>query len=232
MKNLIPLMILAVAFFTACQNDSNSSNDVAQANVNLPPSSTEKVEDINPLTTDVEVTGYNIGDVADDFKLKNVDGKMVSLADYSDAKGYIVIFTCNSCPYAVRYEDRMIDLHNNFSNKGYPVIAINPNDPDVKPDDSFDNMVVRAKEKGFEFPYIFDEGQTVYPKYGATKTPHVFLLNKNRVVEYIGAIDNSPNDPDNVTEKYLENAIAALNKGEKPDPSLTKAIGCSIKFKK
>ena len=96
----------------------------------------------------------------------------------------------------------------------------------------FEKMLVRSEEKGFGFPYIFDADQSVYPKFGATKTPHVFLLNKDMVVEYIGSIDNSPNDPSKVTEKYLENAIAALEKGDKPNPATTKAIGCSIKVKK
>lgn len=175
--------------------------------------------------------GYKVGDKATDFKLKNIDGKMVSLADFEDVKGYIVTFTCNHCPYAVMYEDRLIDLHNTYAPQGYPVVAINPNDPEVQPADSYEEMKVRAEEKGFPFVYLFDEGQKVYPKYGATKTPHVFLLNKDMKVEYIGAIDDSPRDPDGVEEKYLENAIASLEAGEKPNPNSTKAIGCSIKTK-
>ena len=94
--------------------------------------------------------GYEVGDKAEDFKLKNVDGKMVSLSDYEDAKGFIVIFTCNHCPYAKLYEDRIIELNNKYAPKGYPVIAINPNDPVVQPEDSYDEMKVRAKEKGFK----------------------------------------------------------------------------------
>lgn len=176
--------------------------------------------------------GYSVGDVATDFSLKNVDGKMLSLADFRDAKGYILIFTCNSCPYAVMYEDRIIDLHNKFAAEGYPVVAINPNDVDIKPADSFENMQKRAKEKGFEFPYVYDEKQEIFPVYGATKTPHVFLLNNQKVVEYIGAIDDNAQDASAVTKKYLEDAIAALERGEKPDPSVTRAVGCSIKYKK
>src|SRR4051812_48792394 len=98
--------------------------------------------------------GYSVGDYAKDFKLKNVDGKMVSLADYKDAKGFIVIFTCNHCPFAKAYEDRIIALDKKYAPKGYPVIAINPNDPSVAPDDSYDKMIERAKEKGFTFPYL------------------------------------------------------------------------------
>ena len=177
-------------------------------------------------------SGLHIGDKAPDFELMNVDGKKVSLSSYEDAKGFIVTFTCNHCPYAVMYEDRLIDLHNEFAPKGYPVVAINPNDPEVKPDDSFENMQVRAKEKGFPFAYLMDEGQKVYPKYGATKTPHVYILDKDLVVQYIGAIDDSARDASAVTERYAANAIIALEKGGKPDPAETKAIGCSIKTKK
>lgn len=175
--------------------------------------------------------GYGIGDVAEDFSLKNIDGEMVSLADFEDAKGYIVIFTCNTCPYAVLYEDRIVELHNKYADNGYPVIAINPNDPEVKPGDSFKEMKVRAEEKGFNFPYVLDEGQTVFPKFGASKTPHVYLLDADRVVKYIGSIDDSPRDASIVEEKYLENAISNLEQGMDPNPATTKAIGCSIKVK-
>lgn len=173
--------------------------------------------------------GYHIGDTATDFKLKNIDGKMVSLSDYEDAKGYIVTFTCNHCPYAVMYEDRLIELHNTYAPKGYPVVAINPNDPAANAEDGYEEMQERAEEKSFPFVYLFDDGQKVYPKYGATKTPHVFLLDSKRKVKYIGAIDDSPRDEDAVEVKYLENAIAALENGKNPDPATTKAIGCSIK---
>jgi len=174
-------------------------------------------------------SGYHVGDTATDFSLKNIDGEMVSLADYEDAKGYIVTFTCNHCPYAVMYEDRLIDIHNKYAPKGYPVVAINPNDPAAQPDDSYKMMQKRAEEKGFPFAYLFDEGQKIYPVYGATKTPHVFLLDADRKVKYIGAIDDSPRDADAVEEKYLEDAIMAIEGGKNPDPSSTKAIGCSIK---
>jgi len=177
-------------------------------------------------------TGYKVGDKATDFKLKSVDNKMYSMADYKDAKGFIVVFTCNHCPFAVKYEDRIIDLAKKYKSKGYILLAINPNDPAAQPEDSFELMQERAKEKKFSFPYLFDEGQKIYPQYGATKTPHVFLLDKNLVVKYIGAIDDNVEDADQVKEKYLENAIAALENGEEPTPNTTKAIGCSIKVKK
>ena len=176
--------------------------------------------------------GLKVGDTAPDFKLKNIDGKMVSLADYEEAKGFIIIFTCNHCPFAVMYEDRIIEMDKKYKEMGYPVIAIMPNDPELRPEDGFEPMKERAEEKGFEFPYLLDEGQKLYPKYGATRTPHVYLLDKDRVVTYIGAIDDNHEDSEAVKVKYIENAIAAMEKGEKPDPNFTKAVGCSIKVKK
>lgn len=181
-----------------------------------------------------ENKGYDIGDVATDFKLKNVDGKMVSLADYKEAKGFIVIFSCNTCPYVVAYEDRMIDLHNAYAPKGFPVIAINPNDPEVSPGDSFEKMQERAKEKNFPFAYVFDEKQEVYPQYGATRTPHVYLLektDKGNIVRYIGAIDDNFRDASAVQERFLENAIDAILNKEKVPVKTTRAIGCTIKVK-
>lgn len=175
--------------------------------------------------------GYKIGDKASDFSLKGTDGKMHSLSEIKNAKGYIVIFTCNHCPYAKMYEDRIISLHNTYSKKGYPVIAINPNDPEVVPEDSYDEMKARAKEKKYGFNYLIDEKQTVFPQFGATKTPHVFLLDKNRVVRYIGAIDDNAQSSADVKKKYLEMAIAAIDKGKKPETETTKALGCSIKVK-
>ncbi len=173
--------------------------------------------------------GYKIGDTATDFNLKGTDGKMHSLAEIKDAKGYIVIFTCNHCPFSKMYEDRIIDLQKEYGNKGYQVIAINPNDPKANADDSYEKMIVRADEKGFNFWYLFDDGQKIFPQYGATKTPHAYLLDKNKVVKYIGAIDDNARDAKSVEEKFLENAINALDKGKKITPETTKAIGCSIK---
>ncbi|AOW10939.1 thioredoxin family protein [Flavobacterium gilvum] len=177
-------------------------------------------------------TPYKIGDKATDFKLKSVDGKMYSLSDFKNAKGFIIVFTCNHCPFAKKYEDRINDLAKKYKPQGYVLLAINPSDPSLEPDDSFESMKLRAKEKGFVFPYLVDEGQKIYPQYGATKTPHAFLLDKNLVVKYIGAIDDNVDSASEVKEKYLENAIAALESGKTPSPETTKAIGCSIKAKK
>lgn len=177
---------------------------------------------------------YQVGDEAKDFKLKNVDGKQISMADYEDAKGFIVIFTCNHCPYSVAYEDRIIEIDKKYKSKGFPVIAINPNDPELYESDSFDNMIVRAKEKGFSFPYLIDETQEVFKTYGATKTPHVFILSNNSgkyTVEYIGAIDNNYKDASAVTNRYIDDAVDALLQNKKPAVTATKAIGCGIKTK-
>jgi peroxiredoxin len=176
--------------------------------------------------------GYEIGSVATDFKLKNIDNKMVSLRDLGETKGYIVIFTCNHCPYAVAYEDRIIELSKKYKKLGYPVVAINPNNPEKQKEDSFEKMQIRAREKGFDFPYLLDEGQKIYPQYGATKTPHVYVLQKTdqgNIVQYIGAIDDNHSDASAVKEKYVENAVDALLNGEEVKVKTTKAIGCSIK---
>lgn len=187
------------------------------------------------LLVKAQTAGYQIGDIAADFNLKNLDGKSLALADMKSAKGYIVIFTCNTCPYAVAYEDRIIALNKKYAALGYPVVAINPNDPGAQPGDSQEKMQQRAKEKGFNFPYLMDPDHIVTKQFGASRTPHVFLLqktNQGNIVKYIGAIDSDTEgtNPDKV--KYVENAIQAVSAGKNPEISTTKAIGCTIKWKK
>lgn len=179
--------------------------------------------------------GYQVGDVVSDFNLKNIDGKNVALSQMKAAKGYIVIFTCNTCPYAIAYEDRIVSLNKKSSLLGYPVVAINPNDPGTQPGDSYEKMQERAADKGFTFPYLMDPDHLITKKFGASRTPHVFLLQKTakgNVVQYIGAIDSDTEgkDPDKIN--FVENAIQALNSGKKPEVTVTKAIGCTIKWKK
>lgn len=179
--------------------------------------------------------GYKPGDKAIDFKLKNIDGKMVSLTDYKDAKGIIVVFTCNHCPFSIKYEDRINGLAKKYNNAGYPLIAVNPNDTVQYADDSYSNMQKRAKDKGFVFPYLVDDTQAIAKAYGATKTPHVFLLQKEGkefVVKYVGAIDDNTDDASAAKVKYVEQAIDELNAGKPVSVSSTKAIGCGIKWKK
>jgi peroxiredoxin len=179
-------------------------------------------------------SGYKVGDKATDFKLKNVDGKMVAMGDDKDAKGYIVVFTCNHCPFAKKYEDRIVALDKKYRPKGYPVIAINPNDPQEVPEDNYQNMITRAKEKNFTFPYVVDETQGIAKTYGATRTPHVFVVQKVQsdfVVRYIGAIDDNSDDPSAVKQRYVEDAVDNLMAGKTVNPDFVKAIGCTIKWK-
>ena len=157
---------------------------------------------------------------------------MVSMADYKEAKGFIITFTCNTCPYAKMYEDRIMELDKKYAPLGYPVIAIMPNNTQVKPGDSFEEMQKRAKVKGFTFPYLIDEGQKVYPKFGATKTPHMYVVEKTKkgnMVQYIGAIDDNYKDASKVSRKYVEEAVDALLAGKEVKEQVTRAIGCSIK---
>jgi peroxiredoxin len=184
-------------------------------------------------TENYERNGYDIGDIATDFKLKNIDGNMVSMADYKDAKGFIITFTCNTCPYAVLYEDRLNDLNKKYAPKGYPLIAIMPNNTSIMPGDSFEAMQKRAKSKGFTFPYLIDAKQDIFPQYGATKTPHMYVLEKTEdgnIVRYIGAVDNNYKSANAVTERYVEDAVDALLNGEEVKQTKTKAIGCTIKI--
>lgn len=183
----------------------------------------------NPAPT---VYGYKIGDAAAEINLLNVDGEMVSYKDYPDAEGFIVIFTCNTCPYAVASEDRIIALDSEFRDKGFPVLAINPNNPEIQPDDTFEKMQAKAAEKGFTFPYLYDKSNSVWKQYGATKTPHVYLLHNvgnGRIVKYIGAIDDNVRNADSVKDRFLANAVYELLDGKEVSVKETRAIGCSVK---
>ena len=175
--------------------------------------------------------GYKVGDKAADFKLKNIDGKLVSLADNKAAKGYIVVFTCNTCPYAKAYESRIMALHSKYAPLGYPVVAINPNDAATVPGDSYAAM----QTKKYAFPYLQDESQQVAKAFGATRTPHLYVLTRQGndfVVSYIGAIDDNSEDPSLVKTKYVENALTEILAGKSATTNSTKAIGCTIKWKR
>lgn len=179
-------------------------------------------------------TGYDVGDTVSDFKLKNVDGKLVSLSDYKDSKGVIIIFDCNTCPYSKAYNDRIIAMHRSFAPGGFPVITINSNDGKQSPGDAFDKMVEKAKRKNYDFPYLLDDTQRIARAFGATNTPHVFLLERNGnhfVTAYIGAIDNNARNGAQADKKYVEEAINALLAGKPVALKKTKAVGCGIKWK-
>jgi peroxiredoxin len=181
-----------------------------------------------------QISTLTPGQAAPEFALMNVDNRQLGFKDFPDAKGFIVVFTCNTCPVSQAYEERIKDLDRKFSKQGYPVIAINPNDPNVVDGDSFEKMQQRAKQKGYSFPYLYDPGQKITDAYGARNTPHVFLVSRNtkdHLVEYVGAIDNDSknSNPDKIN--YIEKAITDLQQGKKPAVSSTKAIGCSVKRK-
>ncbi|WP_448518114.1 thioredoxin family protein [Rhodoflexus sp.] len=180
------------------------------------------------------IAGLQPGDNASDFRLRNIDNEIVTLADFKQAKGFIIAFTCNHCPFAKLYEDRLIALHNKYAPKGFPVIAINPNDATKQPEDSFEMMIQRAQEKSFPFVYLQDETQEVARTYGAARTPHIWILQKidnNLKVVYVGGIDNSPEDAAKATEKYVERTLDEILAGRVVSKNTTKAIGCTIKWR-
>jgi peroxiredoxin len=203
--------------------------------------------------------GYTAGSTAADFSLKNVDGKMLSLSDFTKAKGFIIIFTCDHCLYSIVYQQRIIDLDKKYKSSGYPVIAINSDDADViypKPSvqiingsiasasfdsagaarfDSYEYMIKQAKDEYYTFPYLFDETQSVAREYGATRTPEVFVLQKSNgvlKVRYTGAIDDNTDDANAVEHRYVEDAVDALLAGKTVAVAETKNIGCAIVWKK
>ena len=179
-------------------------------------------------------SGYEVGDTVSKFKLKNFDGKMVALADYQNEKGVILIFDCNTCPYSKAYNDRIISLHRNFGPKGFPVVTINSNDGEQSPGDSFAEMAAKARKKKYDFPYLLDDTQEVASAFGATNTPHVFVLERkggNFVVAYIGAIDDNPRNGSMANKRYVEDAVNALLTGTDVPTRKTKAVGCGIKWK-
>ena len=214
---------MLISAVTACNNDSGAEGKTA-AEADQPKAMTVA------LTSD----GLSIGDKAPDFNLKNVDGKFYSLDDVKDAngetpKGYIVTFTCNTCPIAQKYEDRLIELHRKAAPMGYPLVAIQPNDPVIQAGDSMEAMKARAKAKNYPFLYLMDAGQEIYPQYGAQRTPEIYLLDSDRILRYHGAVDDNVQDPESVSVNYVLNAIEAIENGQDPNPADVKAIGCTIK---
>jgi peroxiredoxin len=170
-----------------------------------------------------------------DFKLKNVDGNIVSLINYPNAKGFIVVFTCNHCPFAKLYPPRLNELNNKYKPLGVPLIAISSTDTMMYEEDTYPNMVTKAKEEQFNFPYLFDEMQEVAKNFKAQKTPHAFVIwkeNKKWVVEYNGAIDDNGMEAKLVSQQYVADAVNALLSGKRILTKETKSIGCQIAFRK
>ena len=175
-----------------------------------------------------------IGDSAPYFDLPGVDGKNHSLDEFKGkVKALAVIFSCNHCPYVIKSEDRMISLGEEYQKKGVAFVLICANDVINYPQDSFENMKRRARDKGFPFPYLHNEAQDVAHAYGAQVTPHVFLFDADLKLCYRGAIDDNIDNPRAVKKQYLKGAIEAILAGtpEKIDPVDTKPVGCSVKWK-
>jgi peroxiredoxin len=165
-----------------------------------------------------------------DVKMKNVDGKELSLEDVKGAKGTLVVFSCNHCPYAKAWEKRIVELGNTFPKKGVGVIVINPNDPETFPADDYESMQARAKERGMKFPYVVDATSDLARAFGATHTPEAFLFDKSGTLVYHGAVDDAK-EAEKVKERYLKNAMTAVASGKPVALAETKSIGCGIKFR-
>jgi hypothetical protein len=164
-------------------------------------------------------------------KMKNVDGRDLAVADVKGPKGTLVVFTCNACPYARAWEDRIVALGNEFALKGIGVVAVNANDPGRSPDDGYDTMKTRARDKGYRFPYVVDATSNVARAYGASHTPEAFLFDAQGRLVYHGTIDDNAQDPDKVTSRYLRDALQAVSSGRDVAVKETRALGCSIKFR-
>jgi peroxiredoxin len=173
-----------------------------------------------------------IGTPAPPFSLPGTDGKTYSLDDFAQAKALVVVFTCNHCPVARAVEDRLVRLSADYADRGVRLVAINPNDDRGYPEDSFDAMVERAKEKGFDFPYLRDETQEVARAYDAACTPDVFVVGPDRGLVYNGRIDDSWKDESKVTRRDLREVLDALLEGRAPRlPEVVPSMGCSIKWR-
>ncbi|RME44502.1 MAG: thioredoxin family protein [Chloroflexi bacterium] len=173
----------------------------------------------------------NLGDPIIPFSLVGVDNQIHSTDDYSDKAALVVIFSCNHCPYVRAWEDRMIQIQADYADKGVQLIAINSNDVERYPEDSFPEMQARAQQKGFNFPYLFDETQEVATAYQAERTPEVFLFDQDRRLRYHGAIDDNVEGPNEVEHHYLRDALDAVLAGEEPPITSTPPVGCTIKWK-
>lgn len=167
---------------------------------------------------------------AADVTMKNVDGEAVSIAAIAGKSGTLVVFTCNHCPWAKAWEERLAALGNAARARGIGVIAINSNDPKSSPNDAFAPMVERARQRGFQFPYVVDAGSTVAKAFGAERTPEVFLFDARGTLVYHGTVDDNAERPDEVKQHFLRDALDAVAAGKPVAVAQTKALGCTIKF--
>lgn len=171
----------------------------------------------------------------DDFSLINVDGHYISLNNFPDAKGFIIIFTCNHCPFAKLYPPRLNQLNNKYKPLGIPLIAISSTDTIQFEEDTYLNMIAKSAAEHFNFPYLYDNQQVVAKNFGAQKTPHAFVIWKVQnkwVVKYNGAIDDNGAEPEKVEINYVKNAVESLLNDKKISTVETKSIGCQIRFRK
>ena len=177
------------------------------------------------------MSNLSIGDKAIPFSLPGVDDQEHSLADYTEKDAVVVFFTCNHCPYVRAWEDRTVQLQADYAARDVQLIAINSNDARKYPDDSFPKMKERAAEKGFNFPYLYDESQEVARIYGAERTPEFFVFDKTGALTYHGALDDNYEDPNAVQSHYLRTALDAVLAGQTPATAVTAPVGCTIKWK-
>ena len=175
--------------------------------------------------------GMTVGTTAPAFSLPGVDGESWSLDSFADAELLLVVFTCNHCPYAIANEDRLIEIQNDYGDKGLRMVAISPNDAEKYPDDSFDEMKKRAADKAFPFPYLYDEGQDVARSYDAACTPDLFLFDRDRKLVYNGRVDDNWQEPGRVTRQDLRAVLDAALEGRSVDFEHVPSMGCSIKWK-
>jgi len=166
-----------------------------------------------------------------DLELADISGKNITLANAKGDAGTLVVFSCNTCPWVIRWEDRYISLANTYAQKGIGMIAVNSNAARFGGEDSLEEMLEHAKNKGYNFPYAQDPESELASAFGATKTPHIYLFNGDDKLVYRGAIDDNAKNAKEVDEPFLANAIDALLAGNPINPQTTKALGCSIKFK-
>jgi peroxiredoxin len=172
-----------------------------------------------------------IGESAPDFNLPGVDGQNYSLDSFKDARVLVIAWSCNHCPYVIGSEDRMKQFFDTYSIRGVGFVAINSNEQENHPTDSFEHMVENARQKGFMFPYLRDESQEVALAYGALRTPHYYVFDENRKLRYTGRMDDNPRNPGQETTHELQDAVDALLNGETPPVELTNPIGCNVKWK-
>lgn len=171
------------------------------------------------------------GDTAIPFRLIGIDNQHHSLSDYADKQAVAIVFSCNHCPYVRAWEDRLIEIQADYADQGVQILAINANDAKKYPDDSFDSMKERAREKSFPFAYLYDETQEVARAYGAERTPEVFVFDQHGALRYHGAIDDNFQNPKDVKHHYLRNALNAVLAGQTPTMAETRPVGCTIKWK-